>query len=163
MPEAYGTRVGKWSNEHDPLAGLPPQVIEATGAEVLGIDIERLQLQNKWRRHALQEQQAQTSAWTTHTGDLELPTATTLLSTWRGDMCPLGIATSHPAGKLLHEWSQIGCPTRTGQPWSKEEIWEAVERGPHRSALSDEALQHFAEEAFEKVNAGCWITWENVT
>jgi hypothetical protein len=47
MPEAYGTRVGKESNERDPLAGLLPPVIEATGAEVVGIDIEWLQLQNK--------------------------------------------------------------------------------------------------------------------
>jgi len=142
------------ADEHGLRAGLLPPVIETTGAEVVGKDIERLRLQNKRRRHTLQEQQSQTSAWTTHTGDQKLPTATTLPITWRGDMCPSGIATSHPAGSLLHEWSQIGCPTRTGQPWTKEEMWEAVERGPHRSALSDEALTHFAGEALDKVNAG---------
>jgi hypothetical protein len=65
---------------------------------------------------------------------------------------------------LLQEWYQIGCPTRTGQPWTKEEIWEAVERGPHQSALSDEALKHFAEEALEKVNAGQSkiVLWDNI-
>jgi hypothetical protein len=141
-------------DDHGLFAGLLPPIIETTGAEVVSKDIERLRLQNKCRRHTLQEQQVQTSAWTTHTGDQALPTATTLPLTWRGDMCPSGIATSHPAGSLLHEWSQIGCPTRTGQPWTKEEMWEAVERGPHRSALSDEALTHFAGEALEKVNAG---------
>ncbi len=48
----------------------------------------------------------------------------------------------------------MGCPTQTGRPWSKAEMWKAVERGPHRSALSGEALDHFAAEAIEKVNAG---------
>ncbi len=33
-------------------------------------------------------------------------------------------------------------------------IWEAVERGPHVSALSAEALEHFREEAREKVATG---------
>jgi hypothetical protein len=33
-------------------------------------------------------------------------------------------------------------------------MWEAVDHGPNSSALLDEALQHFAEELIEKVNAG---------
>jgi hypothetical protein len=43
-------------------------------------------------------------------------------------------------------------------------MWEAVERGPHQSALLDEALQHFAEEAIKKVNAGQSkiIQWDNI-
>jgi hypothetical protein len=60
----------------------------------------------------------------------------------------------HPSGELLKEWVQLGCPTRTGRPWVKEEIWEAVERGPHQSALSDEALDHFAVEAVKKDTTG---------
>ena len=153
-PDKSGLRATIRINHDEALEGLLPPIIEATGAEVVGKDIERLRLQNKRRRHELQEKQGQTSAWTAHTGDMELPAATPLPETWRGDMCPSGIATSHPAGELLQEWSQIGCPTRTGRPWTKDEIWEAVERGPHRSALSDDALQHFANEAVEKVNAG---------
>ena len=153
-PDKSGLRATIRINHDEALEGLLPPIIEATGAEVVGKDIERLRLQNKRRRHELQEKQGQTSAWTSHTGDMELPAATPLPETWRGDMCPSGIATSHPAGELLQEWSQIGCPTRTGRPWTKDEIWEAVERGPHRSALSDDALQHFANEAVEKVNAG---------
>jgi hypothetical protein len=58
----------------------------------------------------------------------------------------------------------MGCPTRTGRPWTKAEIWEAVDRGPHKSALSDEALQHFAQEATEKVNAGQAkiVEWDSI-
>jgi hypothetical protein len=79
-------------------------------------------------------------------------------------MCPTGIATSHPAGAFLAEWATMGCPTRTGRPWTKEETWEAVERGPHQSALSPEALAHFAEESAAKVKAGQakLVLWDDI-
>jgi hypothetical protein len=146
------------------LEGLLPPTIEATGEPVAGRDIEKLRLQNKRRRHALQELQEHTLAWTTHRGDEQLPKPTPLPDTWRGNMCPSGIATSHPAGELLQEWSKLGCPMRTGCPWSKAEMWEAIERGPHRSALSSEALDHFAAEAIEKVNAGQSriVEWDSI-
>ncbi len=38
-----------------------------------------------------------------------------------------------------------------GKEWTKAEIWEAVKRGRHVSALSAEALEHFKEEARKKV------------
>jgi hypothetical protein len=41
-----------------------------------------------------------------------------------------------------------------GCPWSKEDIWVAVERGPHPSSLTLEALIHFDEESIKKVKAG---------
>ena len=93
-----------------------------------------------------------------------LPTSTPLPDKWREDMCPSGIATSHPAGELLSEWAEMGCPTHTGRNWTKEELWEAVERGPHRSALSPEALEHFAQEVREKVAAGnCRVVaWDSI-
>ena len=33
-------------------------------------------------------------------------------------------------------------------------MWEAVERGPHQSSLSPEAIAHFAKESAEKVRVG---------
>ncbi len=79
-------------------------------------------------------------------------------------MCPAGIATLHPAGGLLAEWSQLGCPTKTGCPWSKEEIWAAVEQGPHQSSLTPEALVHFAKESIKKVKPGQakLVLWDNI-
>jgi hypothetical protein len=79
-------------------------------------------------------------------------------------MCPSGIATSHPARELLAEWSQLGCPTQTGQPWSKQEMTEAVECRPHKLALSQDALQHFATEAAEKVAVGqaTIVNWDSI-
>jgi hypothetical protein len=73
---------------------------------------------------------------------------------YRNSMCPRGLAMSHPAGALLREYATYGCPTKTGAPWTKEKVWEAVARGPHASAMSAEALEHFRVEAEEKVKCG---------
>jgi hypothetical protein len=154
MPSGHGIK----------FKGLKPPTLQATGSLVPGKDIEKLRLKNKWMRHALQEQQRMNMVWSTHTGTTRLPTPTPFPEKWRGDMCPSGIATSHPAGELLSEWAQMGCPTQTGRQWTKAEIWEAVKRGPHRSALSPEALQHFADEVKEKVATGqCKIVeWDSI-
>jgi hypothetical protein len=55
------------------LEGLLPPIIEATGNLFAGKDIEKLRLQNKRRRHVLQEHEARSSAWTTYKGDMVLP------------------------------------------------------------------------------------------
>jgi hypothetical protein len=65
-------------------------------------------------------------------------------------MCSVGRALKHPAAKVLKEWATFGCPTCT-ETVEKAEMWEAVARGPHRSALSPEAIAHFKAEAMEKV------------
>jgi hypothetical protein len=56
------------------------------------------------------------------------------------------------------------CPTRTGRNWSKDEIWEAVERGPHRSATSPEAIEHFAAEIKEKIRTkqARVVAWDDI-
>jgi len=64
----------------------------------------------------------------------------------------------------LLEWSKMGCPTKTGRPWSKEEMWEAVARGPHQSSRSTEALAHFTAESAEKVRVGQakLVLWDDI-
>jgi hypothetical protein len=152
------------TNRAQLVDGLLPPTLEATGQLVLGKDIDRLCLQNKQQRHALQEQQDKVTLWKTYTGTTVLPPPTPLPQTWRGEMCPSDIATSHPMGELLNEWSQMGCPTQMGRPWSKEEMWEAVQRGQHNSVMSSVALAHFAEEAREKVKAGqaTIVEWDSI-
>jgi hypothetical protein len=53
---------------------------------------------------------------------------------------------------------------KTGQPWTKEEIWEADARGPHQSALSQEAIEHFAIKAEEKVRTkqAKIVDWDSI-
>ena len=79
-------------------------------------------------------------------------------------MCPSGRALAHPAAGLLNEWATLGCPTHTGKPWTKDEMWEAVARGPHQSAMSPEALAHFAEEATKKVRTkqARIVLWDDI-
>ncbi len=79
-------------------------------------------------------------------------------------MCPAGITRAHLAGSVLTEWSQMGCPTRTGNPWTKAEMWEAVKRGPHKSSLTPAAIAHFAKESAEKVRVGQakLVLWDDI-
>ena len=72
----------------------------------------------------------------------------------RNSMCPAGRDLEHPAGGILQVWATYGCPTKTGKPWTREVMTEAVQQGPHQSAMTPEALQHFAVEADKKVKQG---------
>jgi hypothetical protein len=112
IPERAVTTPSRQGRE---FKGLKPPTLQATGALVLGKEIKKLRLQNKRTRHALQDQQQINELWSKHMGTTRLLTPTPLPEQWRGDMCPLGIATSHPAGELLSKWAQMGCPTRTGR------------------------------------------------
>ena len=66
-------------------------------------------------------------------------------------MCPPGLVVHHPAYDTLWKYATGVCPVKTDRNWTKEEIHAAVMRGSHESALSDEAIAHFAAEAKEKV------------
>ena len=66
-------------------------------------------------------------------------------------MCPSGLTVYHPAYETLLKYAMGGCPVKTGCNWTKEEIHAAMMRGPHESALTEEAISHFAAEAKEKV------------
>ncbi len=102
--------------------------------------------------------------WTMHTGQAVLPPKAELPKKYLNEMCPQLIATSHSAGKLLAEWAQLGCPTQTGWPWLKLEMWEAVDRRPHQSSLSPKAIAHFKAESKEKVAAGQarLVLWDDI-
>jgi hypothetical protein len=111
QPTSTHSQPGKGNASQCHLDGLSPPILDATGNLVAGRDIKKLPLQNKRRWHALQEHQKSSLAWTIHQGDTSLPPSTSLPEQWRGEMCPSGIATSHPAGGLLTEWATFGCPT----------------------------------------------------
>jgi hypothetical protein len=79
-------------------------------------------------------------------------------------MCPAGLALHHPAAETLLDWAKFGCPTQTGKLWSILEMEEAIARGPHQSALTPEALEHFAAEIKDKVQSKqAWIVeWDTI-
>jgi hypothetical protein len=146
--------------------GLGQPRLDETNAEVTGNDKQKLRTQNKKRKQQLRAAQVPQSQWTKHTGQVAydstpLPRAR---GTYRNSMCPTGRALNHPAADTLREWATFGCPTRTGRNWTREEMWEAVERGPHRSATTPEALTHFAEEIKEKLctNQARLVLWDDI-
>jgi hypothetical protein len=79
-------------------------------------------------------------------------------------MCPKGLALDHPAAATLKEYATYPCPAKTGKPWIKAEIWEAVEWGPHVLALLVKAFEHFKQEAAKKVAMGqaTIVEWEEI-
>jgi hypothetical protein len=148
------------------MEGLCPPRLELTGDRVWG-DMKRvLRKENRQHRCMQKTMQATTSQWTPHSGTTSptMPPEPHEGLRYRNSMCPQGRALSHPAADLLTEWAAFGCPTQMGQPWSKEEIWEAVARGLHKLALSLEALAHFAKEAAEKVRLGQAriVNWDDI-
>jgi hypothetical protein len=78
-------------------------------------------------------------------------------------MCAVGLV-MEPAVDIIMDWAQFGCPTKTGKPWTWADIKEAIKLGPHQSALSPEAIQHFAEEIKEKIkmNQAQVIEWDTI-
>ena len=69
-----------------------------------------------------------------------------------GLMWPRGkIANAHPAAKLLHEYSDFGCPLDCGPNWSLEQILTSIKRGPHISAKDPIATECLHKETQENI------------
>ena len=120
------------------------------GGVVMGADTPKHRIENKQIRQATLANQAVESQWTIYKGEFELPDQPMPFAEHRGVMCPSGLALCHPTADLLHEWATYGCPTNTGTPWTAEQIQAVVDRGPHCSALSNEAIAHFKAEATKR-------------
>jgi hypothetical protein len=81
-----------------------------------------------------------------------------------GLMWPRALANFHSAAKLLHWYSDDGCPVDCGPNWSKQHIIEAVKRGPHKSAKIPEAKLYLQNETHHKVKEGFakLVTWKQI-
>ena len=67
-------------NATQALEGLQPPILKQTGGLLTGAETDKLRLQNRRRRHALQQQQVPTTMWSTHTGHASLPRARSSMS-----------------------------------------------------------------------------------
>jgi hypothetical protein len=143
--------------------GLGPPKLNS-GARIDGSNKRELRRQNKADRRAMQEKQVKPKYWTAYKGNFELPETKESLQEWKGSMCPRGLAVEHPAASKLLDYASGGCPCNSGKPWTKEEMWAAVERGPHVSALEHDAIAQLEEEIPEKVKAGqCKVVlWDDI-
>ena len=132
------------------LPGLAPPVMDDQ-SRVTGLNKERHRVENKRKRRAKQVAQGPTNYWTAHAGKFKVPPATKAPTKYRGQMCPSGLASHHPAAELRLDYSMKGCPTKTGAPWTKEQMQEAIDRGPHETAMDPLAIEQLATELEAKV------------
>ena len=93
-----------------------------------------------------------------------MPTPKQAPRSYKGGMCPRGLALHHPAADLLRGYATGGCPANTGRPWTVDEMQAAIDRGPHVSALDPAAMEYMAEEARQKEAAGQLrvVDWETI-
>jgi hypothetical protein len=137
-------------------SGLQPPSL-SMGEPIDGHNKQQLRHQNKQARQQKQVHQHESTYWSTHQGQFEIPPKLDHLGQWRGEMCPKGLALHHPvAGKLL-QYATKGCPSRTGKPWTRAKMQEAIDRGPHISALVPEMMAQLAEEIDEKRIGQCRV------
>ncbi len=115
-PHVVNTSIEEW-------AGLHPPQLGSTGEVVRGDTKRQMRKENKIRRRLQKLEQPALQHWTVHTGTMT-PTdpAAREWPQYRNSMCPSGRATAHPAASMLAEWATLGCPTKMGQPWTKEEM-----------------------------------------
>jgi hypothetical protein len=146
------------------LPGLAPPTLQITAEPIKGNDRGRHRKENKQKRRLQQAIQPQSTYWTMHKGEIQLTEGITDRPQYRNSMCPMGLALEHPVAPTLQEYATYGCPAKTRKEWTKAEIWEALERGPHVSALSVEALEHFQAEARKKVATGqaTIVDWDTI-
>ena len=99
-----------------------------------------------------------------HSGQFSIPVPKQAPTTWRGDMCPSGLALHHPAAASLLQYATSGCLVMPRRDWTYEEIKAAVLRGPHVSALEPDAIQQLADELEHKVWCGQAriVKWEKI-
>ena len=141
----------------------PPRV--KSGERVSGINKRQHRRENKAARIQKQEQQQETSYWQQHGGRFNLPeNLPPVHDDYKGGMCPSGLATYHPAAETLLQYATGGCPSNTGKPWTKQQIQEAIERGPHVSAMAPDAMAQLKEEVLDKVKQGQarLVEWDSI-
>ena len=101
-----------------------------------------LRKENQNKCHNCQEDQVTQAYWSTHEGKFRLTAELPPPVKYRNNMCLSGLDIHHPAYETLQKYATGGCPVKTVQNWTKEEIHVEVMRGTHESAL--EAISYFA-------------------
>jgi hypothetical protein len=74
----------------------------------------------------------------------------------RGDLLPGVKNLPHRAGHLLNRWRRTGAPVVTkNKPWSLCQKLQALERGPHNSAINH--VEFLRDEFVSMTKKGQWV------
>ena len=103
-----------------------------------------LRKENRKKRHTCQEEQVPQTYWSTHEGKFKLPAELSPPGKHQNNLCPSCLEVHHPTYETLKRYATEGCPVKTVRNLTKDEINAAVMRVPHKSALSEEVIAHFA-------------------
>ena len=138
--------------------------MQSTDKEATIATNDMLRKENRQKRHNRQEGQGPHSYWSTNEGKIFFTTELTPPVKHRNNMRPSGLAVHQPAYETLLECATGGCPVKTGRNCTNEETHAAVMRGPHKYALSDEAIAHYASEAKIKVESkrACLVLYDKI-
>ena len=69
-------------------------------------------------------------------------------------MDPLPLAMNHPTALLLKHYTTQGCSVDCGPDWTTEHIHALLQRGPHVSATTLEAIKAFQDKCKAKIAQG---------
>lgn len=147
--------------------GLKPPRL-STGEEVNGANKRQYKREKKAARIEKQVNQEPVDHWLRYKGNFQLPTGLEMgkrpVDEYVGQMCPAGLALHHPAAATLLEYATQGCPCKAGRHWTISEMEEAIEKGPHVSAMDPEAMQQYQDEVKTKLEKGKvqLIAWDSI-
>jgi len=93
-----------------------------------------------------------------------LETQSKYKNVFHGRMRPDPCIAHHPAYATLFCYATEGCLENCGEPWSKEHLEVAIQRGPHILAKSLEVVACLRQAAFKKVEQGEAeiIRWDDI-
>ncbi len=120
------------SGDVDSCEGLEAPCVNETGEAITGDMRKIMRRDNKQCKQQLKLQQKIVQQWSIQGtfGPIATGPPTEPLSTYRNSMCPTGRALHHPVAEMLNQWATFGCPTHTGQPWSKRKCGRQSREGP---------------------------------
>ena len=72
----------------------------------------------------------------------------------RGLVSTILRARQQPAANLLLKYARVGCPVLIGRELTPDEMEAEIMKGPHSSALEDDAISQIQFEAWEKATKG---------
>jgi hypothetical protein len=106
--------------------------------------------------------QVKTLPGSQHTRHANAPMATSKGKT-RRLMSPSACVNFHPFTETLRQWEE-GVPVDCGENWTLDQILAAIQQGPHKSALTPEAITLIEEDVAYQVQAGYAqvVDWEEL-
>ena len=152
---------------NQPVAGKEglQRPLLASGDPVTGSNKKVFRKECKRKRVRAQEDQPQQTYWSMSSPGQELKESFRRERPAHvGGMCPAGLALKHPASDTLMEWATEGCPVETGKNWGVEELQAAVDKGPHKSAMNEQAMMQHQQEVQERLRSGqaVIVLWDDI-